>query len=326
MNDPSYYYLGEDLGMGANKLYGPAGGLQVLSQVSTNGTQHLMNTIGLRQNQRPLEVKTEHGTFFVGEGAPDFGRPVENLSFERLTGTPEMRALWCGSLTRFIQTYGPISKPIVLMVGLPLQMLSGDGAKEYANQVRGWLKGPQAWETDGKVYQVEIAEVKLNPQPVGALFDYVLDEEGRFIPEYAALFKQEIGIVSIGFNTLELMVVRDRTPVERFTAGQTTGVRRLLDLMNPAGMYSLGELDTALRGGRLDLRQSLPIWERELSGEIEKRWGHAHKRFARILVVGGGALLLKDSLLRQFEGKAVWPDQPVLSIARGLYKILLWKK
>ena len=324
--ETNFFYLGEDLGMGANKLFGASGGLQVLSQVATNGTQHLLNATGLRQRQRPLEIKTEHGSFYIGEGSPDYGRPVENLNFDRLTGAPEMSALLYGSLTRYQQQYGLINQPVIMMVGLPLQMLSGDTAKESANQVRQWLKGIHIWQADGQTQRVEIAEVKLTPQPVGALFDYVLDDDGKFIPERASLLKQEVGILSVGFNTLELLVVRDRAPVERFTAGQTVGVRRLLELVNPSGAYSLGELDTALRAGRLDIESALPVWAREVNGEIEKRWGAALKRFARVIIVGGGALLLNEQLTGQFNGKAVLPDQPVLSISRGLYKLLMMKK
>ncbi len=324
--DNNNFYLGEDLGMGANKLFGARGGLQVLSQVATNGTQHLLNTIGLRQRRRPLEIKTEHGSFYVGEGAHDYGRPVENLDFERLTGAPEMKAMFYGSLTRYQQQYGQIAQPVVMMVGLPLQMLSGEVAREYASQVRGWLKGAHTWKADGQEQGIEIAEIRLTPQPVGALFDYVLDNEGKFIPERDGLLKQEVGILSVGFNTLELLVVRDRAPVERFTVGQTVGVRRLLELVNPGGAYSLGELDTLLRAGHLDIEAALPVWAREVNGEIEKRWGTALKRFTRVIVVGGGALLLNGELTRQFNGKAVLSDQPVLSIARGLHKLLLMKK
>src|SRR3972149_8373487 len=116
MNDNNFFYLGEDLGMGANKLFGAPGGLQVLSQVATNGTQHLMNTLGLRQHQRPLEIKTEHGSFYIGEGSPDYGRPVENLNFDRLTGAPEMSALLYGSPPRYQQQNGPLNLPVVVMV------------------------------------------------------------------------------------------------------------------------------------------------------------------------------------------------------------------
>ena len=97
----NFFYLGEDLGMGANKLYGSSGGLQFLSQVAINGSQHLSGVLGLRQLLRPLEIKTQHGSFYTGEGAHDYGRPVENLDFDRLTGSPEMMALFYGSITRY---------------------------------------------------------------------------------------------------------------------------------------------------------------------------------------------------------------------------------
>ncbi len=328
MNNNQYLYLGEDLGMGANKLFGAPGGLQILSQVATNGTQHLLNTVGLRQRQRPLEIETEHGSFYIGEGAHDYGRPIENLDFDRLTGAPEMKALLYGSLTHYQRQYGAIGRPIMMMVGLPLQMMSGETAKEYVNQMRTWLKGTHTWKADGQEQYAEIAEIKMTPQPVGALFDYVLDAEGKFIPERATILKQEVGVLSVGFNTLEMMVIRDSSVVERFTTGKTVGVRRLLELLaNPTGAYSLGEMDILLRrSGRLEIAPILQVWAREVNGEIEKHWGASLKRFARVLVVGGGTLLLKEALTRQFDGKAILPDEPVLSIARGLYKLLLMKK
>ncbi len=88
----------------------------------------------------------------------------------------------------------------------------------------------------------------------------------------------------------------------------------------------MGELDSALRAGNLDISGALSVWARQVNGWIEKRWGAAARRFSRVLVVGGGALLLKEALTRQFAGKAVVLDDPVLSIARGLYKLLLLKK
>lgn len=167
--------------------------------MSVYSSRQLLNTIGLCQNQRPLEIKTEHGTFYIGEGAHDYGRPVENLDFERLAGAPEMRALLYGSLTRYQQHYGPITAPVLMMAGLPLQMLSGEMAREYANQVRQWLKGSHAWQADGQEQQIEITEIKLTPQPVGALFDYILDDSDKFIPERAGLLKQEVGKTTIAF-------------------------------------------------------------------------------------------------------------------------------
>ena len=63
IRDANFLYLGEDLGMSANKLFGAAGGFQVLSQVATSNGKRLGKAMRLRQRPRPLETKTpqSHG-------------------------------------------------------------------------------------------------------------------------------------------------------------------------------------------------------------------------------------------------------------------------
>ncbi len=321
MNDT--IYIGEDLGMGANKLWGPAGGLQVISQVAISAGGHLGGMAGLKAKRRPMEVRGDFGTFYIGQGAHEYGRPVENLDFDRLTGAPEMRALLYGTLAEYQALHGAFDASISLMVGLPLQMMVGEKAKEFQNGVKSWLKGKHEFKVDGKVHSIEVVQVRMTSQPVGALFDYVLDETGQIQADRADALLDEVGVISVGFNTVELMVVKDQGAVERFTQGNTIGVRRLLELMNHAGLFSLGELDERLRAGRMksQLKSALPIWAREVNGEIEKRWGQSYRRFAKVIVVGGGALILKDALTAQFGMKAFVPNLPVLSIARGLWKL-----
>lgn len=317
--------LGFDMGMGALKLWGRPGGLQLVSQVASNGRDHLAGGIlGLKSATRPMAVKSSFGSFYVGETAHAHGRPVENLNFERLTGTPEMRALLYAALVRYQAQYGPFDDALSLTVGLPLQMQMGDLAGDYRACVRAWLKGVHEFSVDGMTHRIEIAKVIQTSQPVGALFDYVLDEDAQMIPERGAVLLAEVAVISVGFNTVELLGLKGQKPIDNFTYGSTSGVRRLLELINHDDLYSLGELDGDLRAGLLgdQLDQALPTWSSEVNGVIEKRWGkRPDKRFCKILVVGGGALLLKDSLTLQFGHKAWVPGDPVLSIARGLWKL-----
>jgi hypothetical protein len=324
---PKTIFIGEDLGMGANKLYGAAGGLQTLSQIAISTGRHLnMGSIsGLRHKKRPVEITTQHGAYYVGENAHDYGRAVEYVDFERLTGTPDMLALFYGSLTQYTKAYGPFDDPLTLTVGLPISMMNGSEARNNAAAVKKWMMGQHTWQADGHEHTATVAEVRPLPQAIGALFDYVLDETGSFIKERSGLLNQEVGVVSIGFNTIELLVIRDRAPVENFTAGRTLGVRRLLELVNRDEAYTLGELDTLLRTGRLDYKDALPVWAREVTGEINRQWGRALPRFAHILFVGGGALLIREQISERFNGKVIIPDDPVLSIARGLYKVAAMK-
>ena len=238
--------LGIDAGNGAFKLFGAPGGLEVVSQVATNGTQKVLSTLGLRKSKAPLAIHNEHGSFYIGAGAHDYGRPVENLDVDRFNGTPEMKALLHGSLTSYQQCYGKFDAPLSIVVGLPNEVLTGDQAEQNVENVKRWLRGIHTWTADDHPYCVEIAEAKAASQVTGGLFDYLLDEEGHSIPGRQAALKGEVGVITIGFGTVELMVVRNREIVQRFTSGAASGVRRLLEIVNDQRLYSLGELDLQL--------------------------------------------------------------------------------
>ncbi len=318
--------FGVDLGMGAIKLYGAHGGLQVLSQVALAGAQKVQAMLGLANKRPPLEIVTATGQFYVGDGAHDWGRPIENMDYDRLTGSPEITALFLAAMTRYLQAHGPLDGAVAVMVGLPLETMLGDAAQTNADAVRRWLKGQHEWTADGEAYALEIDDARCTSQPAAAYFDAILDPDGKLIPGRRLFASAEVGVISIGFNTIELLVVRDKAPVQRFTAGSTVGVRRLLELVNRERHYSRGELDVLLRANKLDIREALPIWSREVFGQIETQWGRMFRRFACVIVVGGGSILLRDALMAKFNGKAMFPDDPVLAIARGLCKFALMRR
>jgi len=70
--------------------------------VAVNGATSLGKLVGLKSARRPSHITNERGSFYVGQGAHQFGRPVQNLDFDRLTGSPEMLALFHGALTRYV--------------------------------------------------------------------------------------------------------------------------------------------------------------------------------------------------------------------------------
>ena len=229
-SDDPLISLGIDPGAGAVKIYGPAGGVQLPSLVATDGGRTLSRMAGLAQAKPPLHVSTRAGNFWLGSRAPDWGRLVENLDHERFTGSPEMQALLLGALTTYIGQYGPLTEPLEMTVGLPLEALTGSDEETQVtgSSVRRWLIGEQVWSADSQPYRVVVGEVKVSSQPAGALFDFLLDEAGSFIPARKLLFGKEIGVISVGLSTVELLAVRNGAPINRFTMGQTSGVRRLL--------------------------------------------------------------------------------------------------
>lgn len=312
--------LGIDAGNGAFKIYGANGGVETLSQVAINGGNHVAATFGMTKATEPLNIVTSFGSFYVGAGAHDYGRPVENLDVERFNGTPEMLALFYGAMTDYQAKFGQFVKPLSLMVGLPQEILTKERKEQTIADVNRWMRGKHQYTVNGETRIVAVENVRITSQPFGGLSDYLLDDFGKFIPERKKAATSEVGIISVGFGTVELLAVRGREQLQRFTSGNSSGVRRMLEILNSDGLYSLGEMDIQLRAGQLDTSKALPVWEREVTGIVEKQWGKAWRRFNAVLLMGGGAILLKDLPLK-FNGKGYRPDEPVMSIARGLYKL-----
>ena len=318
-------YLAVDAGYGNTRLFGAKGGVVLPSLVATNGAQSVSKWAAgdLRRathTTRPILIETEYGTYYVGPGAHEAGRPVENLDLDRMTG-PEMKALLYGALAQ----YGA-PRQANLIIALPIAMAlgaDGDAAKE---QAKAMLQGNHTWWIEGKKHTLTVEEVAVTSQPAGAMFDFLLTSKGEMPPDKKILRRtKSFGLLSLGFNTIEMMVVEEGRLIEKHVAGENKGVHYLLDLLNPEQAYSLGELDGKLRAGKLDISAALPRWQREVMGQIEKHWGKAVQRFAAVFVVGGGTFLIRDALLAKFKDKLVIPDDPILSIARGCYKYTLFK-
>jgi hypothetical protein len=299
------------------KLYSDHGSVQLPAIIAVNGTAAVSTLAGLATSERPVHLVNDRGHFLVGTTAHEWGRPVENLDHDRFTGAPEMEGLLCAALAQLPE----IPERVTAVVGLPLETLTGDEAETNAAAVKSWLTGKHTWTADGRPGALNIGQVRVTSQPIGAMMDWLLDDEGKYIPHRKALLPKEIGILSVGMNTIEMLAVHNMQIQQRFTAGRSMGVRRLLEILNPSDLYSRGEMDARLRAGTLEgLDQALPIWSSEVSDTINKRWGNAWQRFAAVIVVGGGALLLQEMLTRKFQGRAWFPDQPVMATARGLFK------
>jgi hypothetical protein len=314
--------LSIDFGAGNIKRYSAGGSAIIPSMVATVTGEQMGTVAGIKSTAAAAQVAINGYKFFVGAGAHNWGRPVENLDDSRFSsGSPELRALIYAALDGVEQ-----ENPLHVIVGLPQSALEASQAAATAEGLRAWMEGEHRWTLNNVPHVAQIEKVTISSQAGGALFDYCLDEAGKFTPDRRAKFREEIGIVSVGMNTLELLVVRAGQTINRFTSSRTAGVRRLLELADPRKLYSRGELDSRLRAKKLNTDSALPIWSAEVIGHIEQGWEGAHKRFASIVVVGGGAMLLKDDLTKFFNGRGFFPDDPVMSVARGLYKWALIKR
>jgi len=321
--------LGYDPGSSGVRIVGNDGSAAISAHVSANGAQAITALEGMGRRKRPLKIQVGKLAYYVGDTAHDYGRPIENLNHDRQSGTPEMKAVFYATLTHYQKKHGTFAAPLKVVVGLPAQFITGPDAAKNKASVKAWLVGAHNWRADDSDCSVEIEEVRLTGQAVGAVFDYFLDDHGLWLDDRKDLFKQsEIGVISIGFDTIELMVTKPEggkpVTVDAMTGGDKFGARWLLERIDPNHDYSFGSLEPRLRDGSLDIPADvLAGWESEVLGFIERKWGRARKRLGAVIVVGGGAILLRAPLQRYFGEQAVVPAEATLAVARGLYKLLL---
>lgn len=309
--------IGLDLGMGGTKKWTARGGDVILSQVAVPvGKTYDFKAIGLKAAKKPVVILNGAGRFIVGAGAHDHGQPVERLDFDKFNGAPELQALVWAALSD-----EPLDNPLRLVVGLPLGLVQGAQAKAQIERVKSWIYGGHVWKADKKQCEAAIEDVKCVSQAHAAYVDWLIDLNGDQVQDVAR--GAEVGVISIGFNTIELLALRDNTPVARLASSEQIGVRRLLEIVRAqrAGDYSLGDLDNELRAGGIRGTEAFGQWASLVRGHIEAKWGGVAARFAKVIAVGGGALLLADELRDVFGGRLAESDEPVLSVARGLFKL-----
>jgi hypothetical protein len=73
----------------------------------------------------------------------------------------------------------------------------------------------------------------------------------------------------------------------------------------------------------MNIEPFLDPWATQILGFTSRKWAQSYQRFYRIFVGGGGSMLLKKQMLAHFNGKVVFAQDPIMSIAIGLYKAAL---
>lgn len=326
--------IGLDMGMSDMKMAGTEGALQFRSLAALIGSTSIDSPSVGRKQKRPLIISSEEtGDLFVGHGAHRWGIPLENFDFSRLTAsTPEMRAIFYGALTEWQNKHGRFEDSIELMLGLPIQVMTGANKDEYEKAVKGWVGGSHLWKANGVQHEVVVSKVGMLPQATGAVIDYAFDVNGEAVSAEAnRALTQECATMWIGSNTVELQVTKRNDETKRFNGGAPLGVRWLHNRVDPDGMYKFGEFDEMLRNKDLpdgmDITPFLGPWSTEMIGFTTRKWTEGFRRFHRVFVGGGGSLMVRDQMRAHFGDKLVFPKDPIMSIAWGLRKAALvyWK-
>jgi len=186
-----------------------------------------------------------------------------------------------------------------------------------------------------KKHIVNVHEVKVIPQPLGTLFNMLLDEQGGL--SRAELAGENVGIIDIGFHTVDLARADSLEFIDRKSASYPLGlfnafselseeISRSLDIEAPpetlekvvaSGQIKVGGKSVSIERQK---QQAFTHAAEQILSKVKTLWPDRWQ-LDRIIVTGGGGQLLYDYLNRNLDQKTELASKPVFANAEGYLKL-----
>ena len=311
--------VGGDIGFGSIKLYGKANCVLVSSLVGK--LTHKYVSESNRNLGHTHYVTLDNTNYVVGVAAWSIGKASHNQSMDRLVnGSYDARVALYAALGQYFGGKA-IREPLNMYVGLPAVLLDTDHKADTIAKVTKWMVKPHEWIFNDRPMRATIESVSFRTQATGALGDMIHNLQGQQTKE-VEFMDAGIGVVSIGMNTVELSGAKRGRPVDTMIASlENRGVRAMIDEIASVTRQSAGEIDEDLRSGRQVIPANiLSDWSDKIIGDISDEWATELPTLDRILLVGGGAQYIADSMRQRIGNIVHVPAEPMMAVARGLYK------
>lgn len=272
-------------------------------------------------------VLTEPAHVLVGVCAVEQSRHLKRREDRGWIESAEWKHLALAALTELTPA---TSVKLRVVAGLPVAFYADKG------KVCDRLLGEHRAQRDGrKAQNFKIEDVRVIPQPFGALLAAALDDKGRIADKKLAT--GAVGIIDIGGKTVNLLSVNRLSEIGRETASISVGtwdVARAvkdylanhcpdLELRDHQVMNAIITRQVKYFGEPVNLRSvvdaALSPMAEQVIAEATQLWDGA-AGLDVILVAGGGALLLGQAIKAHFEHAHV-VDDPVFANALGFWRL-----
>jgi len=293
-----------------------------------------------RAARQPFRVVFAGMEYLVGPNVDLYTKPIDQLDLQqRYTQSDEVRAAFYAGAYQLLNG-GP--HHMALAMALPVTLLADrNEANRLEAAIRTWLVGEHIFSVDGVETVLVVSQVVAKiPQPVATWFNWGMNTAGEWTKGRAAMVAPTL-IIDQGFNTLDVVVIENGRISDRVSGGDTLGMSRAAEELIETvkgqhgvtlELYRANELIKELINGHKaeiyvygELVDITPVakscvrsLEAEVSNYFTRLLGKMRTAY-QVLLTGGGALAMRETLLRQFPEATVMPE-PVLSNARGLAK------
>ena len=221
------------------------------------------------------------------------------------------------------------SSEVRVVTGLPYQFYKADRDSMVDN-----LRGDHIFFFNEEIYRVEVKDVIVIPQGIGALLDVAVNFSGNVID--TGFLQGRIGILDIGSRTVngveakQLKITGSTFSADSGTWNVVKQIARELELQFPSRRLSPFETEQAIQEKQITLYgethdiseivQSIVSegYVDNLVGIISANWGET-SQLDHILLVGGGAYLAGDVLKEHYPHVEV-AKNPVFANTNGYIK------
>ncbi len=292
-------------------------------------------TTGMEGNGDPtsmLAIAHNGRRYFVGSAAGRQGIAQNTIDRERAV-SEEAKLLTLAALSLLVEQ---TPEQVSLVAGLPVSHYS-NLKERYLSELKQ-THYFDLLDLSGKLIKnhvINVHEVKVIPQPLGTLFNLLLDEAGELSrPELAG---ENVGIIDVGYYTADLARADSLEFIDRKSASYPLGLfnafnelseelDRTLDIEAPPEILekvvSTGKIKVS--GKVVSIEQHKQQAFSRVAGQIiskvktlwPDRW-----QLDRVIVTGGGGQLLFNYLNHAFDNQAELAPKPVFANVGGYLKL-----
>jgi len=212
--------VGIDVGFGFTKAYNGSNFVIFKSLIGDATEIQFCSSLGNESSTANLHITLGDKSYYIGSYAELQSKLLEfTLDQEQLIENfVKILAITGAGLCSNSQ------EPLNVVTGLPVEYLRRDSRK-LKEMIQGVHEITFHDINDkDKTKRVHINKIHVIPQPIGSIFNLILDDNGRIKDK--SLTTQKLGVVDIGFKTTDLSIFDRLQYIERGSITMETGISK----------------------------------------------------------------------------------------------------
>lgn len=307
--------VGIDVGFGFTKAFNGTNSVIFKSIIGDSTEIQFNSCLGVDESASNLHVTLDGNSYFIGNYA-ELQSNVREYTLDQgklLSDFVKILAVTAAGVCCENNT------PLNVVSGLPVGFLKRD-YKRFADQITG--RHEITFHNQGGkdvTKKIHINKIHMIPQPVGSIFNLIMDDKGRINDK--ALSMQKLGVVDIGFRTTDFSIFDHLQYVERSSTTMDTGISKCFSVISnklrqESGVsIELYRMFKFIESGMLKIRGK----EYNISNLKKRVYTHAASAIASdvnrlweddwdidsIILSGGGSMELAQFLQPQIQGNVI---------------------